>query len=51
MRRFPHGAAMAALVAADVLDFFRRRGRGRQTRINAVLRGYVEQMRAKGRYR
>ena len=29
----------------DVLDFFRRDGRGYQTKINAVLRSYVEQMR------
>jgi uncharacterized protein (DUF4415 family) len=29
---------------ADVLAFFRRQGRGYQTRINAVLRSYVEQM-------
>lgn len=27
---------------ADVLDWFRRQGAGYQTRINAVLRGYVE---------
>lgn len=26
---------------ADVLDWFRHRGRGYQTRINAVLRGFV----------
>lgn len=26
----------------DVLDFFRKDGRGYQTRINAVLRSYVE---------
>ena len=26
----------------DVLDFFRKTGRGYQTRINAVLRSYVE---------
>jgi uncharacterized protein (DUF4415 family) len=26
----------------DVLDYFKRRGRGYQSRINAVLRSYVE---------
>ena len=31
----------------DVLDFFRKTGRGYQTRINAVLRSYVEQARSK----
>jgi len=29
----------------DVLDFFRKTGRGYQTRINAVLRSYVEKAR------
>jgi uncharacterized protein (DUF4415 family) len=29
----------------DVLEFFRRQGKGYQTKINAVLRSYVEQMR------
>jgi len=29
-------------IDADVLDFFRARGRRYQTRINAVLRAYVE---------
>jgi uncharacterized protein (DUF4415 family) len=32
-------------IDADVLAFFRRQGRGYQTRINAVLRSYVEQVR------
>jgi uncharacterized protein (DUF4415 family) len=31
-------------IDADVLTFFRRQGRGYQTRINAVLRSYVEQV-------
>jgi uncharacterized protein (DUF4415 family) len=29
-------------IDADVLDWFKGRGRGWQTRINAVLRSYVE---------
>ena len=29
----------------DVLDYFKKTGRGYQTRINAVLRGYVDQKR------
>ncbi len=29
----------------DVLDWFRNAGKGYQTRINAVLRSYVERMR------
>ena len=31
-------------IDADVLAFFRKQGRGYQTRINAVLRSYVDQM-------
>jgi uncharacterized protein (DUF4415 family) len=32
-------------IDADVLDWFRRSGRGYQARINAVLRSYVTRMR------
>ena len=32
-------------IDADVLAYFRGQGRGYQTRINAVLRSYVEQVR------
>lgn len=32
---------------ADVLDYFKRQGRGWQGRMNAVLRGYVERDRQK----
>jgi len=32
-------------VDRDVLDYFRSQGKGYQTRINAVLRSYVERMR------
>ena len=28
----------------DVMDYFRKQGKGYQTKINAVLRAYVEQM-------
>jgi len=31
-------------VDRDVLDYFRKTGRGYQTRINAVLRSYIDQM-------
>ena len=30
-------------IDADVLQFFRREGKGYQTKINAVLRSYVDQ--------
>ncbi len=41
-------AVLNMRVDRDVLEFFRREGRGYQTRINAVLRSYVEQMRHQG---
>lgn len=31
-------------IDADVLQYFRKQGKGYQTKINAVLRSYVEQM-------
>ena len=33
---------------SDVLDWFRAQGRGYQTRINAVLRAYMERRRNRG---
>ena len=38
-------AAVHMRIDRDVLDYFRSTGRGYQTRINAVLRSYVERMR------
>ncbi|HEX3881455.1 MAG TPA: BrnA antitoxin family protein [Stellaceae bacterium] len=35
-------------VDRDVLEYFRNTGKGYQTRINAVLRSYVNQMRKAG---
>ena len=37
-------AVLNMRVDADVMEFFRRQGKGYQTKINAVLRSYVEQM-------
>ncbi len=37
-------------VDRDVLDFFRKTGKGYQTRINAVLRSYVSRMRRHNRH-
>jgi uncharacterized protein (DUF4415 family) len=42
-------AVLNMRVDRDVLEFFRREGRGYQTKINAVLRSYVEQARRQGR--
>lgn len=36
-------------IDADVLDFFRRQGKGYQTRMNAVLRAYKEAQDKAGR--
>jgi hypothetical protein len=35
-------------IDADVLAYFREQGRGYQTKINAVLRSYVEQVTRRG---
>lgn len=40
--------AISIKLDRDVLAFFRRQGRGYQTRINAVLRRYVEAHRKRG---
>ena len=37
-------AVLNMRIDRDVLEFFRREGKGYQTKINAVLRSYVEQM-------
>ncbi|HVH73720.1 MAG TPA: BrnA antitoxin family protein [Stellaceae bacterium] len=41
-------AAVHMRIDRDVLDFFRSTGKGYQTRINAVLKSYVEKMRRPG---
>jgi uncharacterized protein (DUF4415 family) len=41
-------AAVHMRIDRDVLDFFRSAGKGYQTRINAVLKSYVEKMRRSG---
>jgi len=41
--RMPKGKQLVSLrVDSDVLDWFRRQGKGYQTRINAILRAYVQ---------
>jgi len=41
--RMPTGKQSVSLrIDRDVLDWFRRQGRGYQTRMNAVLRAYVD---------
>ena len=37
-------AVLNMRVDADIMDFFRGQGKGYQTKINAILRSYVEQM-------
>ena len=43
----PKKKAISIRVDADVLDFFKQHGSGYQRRINAVLRSYMEQARAR----
>ena len=41
--RMPKGKQMVSLrLDSDVLDWFKRQGKGYLTKINAVLRAYVE---------
>ncbi len=41
--RLPRNKQMVSLrLDSDVLDWFKRQGKGYQTRINAVLRAYME---------
>ncbi len=41
----PHGKrAVSIRLDEDVLDFFKQGGKGYQTRINAVLRAYMDAM-------
>ena len=40
--RLPKGKQLVSLrIDSDVLDWFKRRGKGYQTTINAILRAYV----------
>ena len=46
---FPQGKAPVTLrLDRDILAWFKRHGRGYQTRINAVLRAFVEAKKQKG---
>lgn len=40
--RLPQKKAVTIRLDADVLDWFKRQGRGYQTRINKLLRAYME---------
>ena len=46
--RLPRKEAISIKLDDDVLTFFRRQGRGYQTRINAVLRRYMQARRRTG---
>ncbi len=46
---WPQGKAPVTLrIDKDILHWFKRQGRGYQTRINAVLRAFVEAQKQKG---
>ncbi len=42
LKRLPNKAQLTLRLDSDVLDWFRRHGRGYQTKINALLRAYME---------
>ncbi len=46
--KLPSKEAISIKLDGDVLEFFRQQGRGYQTRINAVLRRYMEARRRAG---
>jgi len=46
--RLPRKEAISIKLDGDVLAFFRKQGRGYQTRINAVLRRYMQAQRKVG---
>ena len=48
VHRTPPKAVLHMRVDQDVLDFFKREGRGYQTKINAVLRAYKEAQSRRG---
>ena len=48
VERLPRKEAISIKLDDDVLAFFRTQGRGYQTRINAVLRRYVQAQRKAG---
>ena len=45
----PTKAQLTLRLDSDVLDWFRRQGRGYQTRINALLRAYMEAHKSEAR--
>jgi uncharacterized protein (DUF4415 family) len=48
VERLPRKEAISIKLDGDVLAFFRKQGRGYQTRINAVLRRYMQAQRKAG---
>jgi uncharacterized protein (DUF4415 family) len=46
--RTPEKQAISIKLDRDLLDFFKSQGRGYQTRINAVLRHYMDRIRKAG---
>ena len=44
----PYKQAISIKLDKDLLDFFKAQGRGYQTRINAVLRHYMDRMKKAG---
>ena len=48
LKPVPRKVQLTIRVDRDVLEWYRRQGRGYQTRINALLRAYMQERRSKG---
>ena len=42
LKRAPHKAQLTLRLDSDVLEWFRKQGQGYQTKINALLRAYMD---------
>jgi len=47
LKPVPRKEQLTIRVDSDVLEWYRRQGRGYQTRINALLRAYMQERRSK----
>jgi uncharacterized protein (DUF4415 family) len=47
LKPLPRKERLTLRIDADVLEWYKKRGRGYQTRINALLRAYMEEHRRK----
>ena len=48
LKPVPRKAQLTIRLDRDVLEWYRKQGRGHQTRLNALLRAYMQERRGKG---